>query len=60
MRTFCVRAYADFAGGEDGEAVMGVNDKGEYIAFIHIDPDGVEAIEKAQAEGNLVQMLQKM
>ncbi len=60
MRTFCVHVYADFKGGQDGEAVMGVDDKGEHIAFIHLDPEGIERIEQAQRDGNLVEELKKV
>lgn len=60
MRTFCVHVYADFKGSQDGEAVMGIDNTGETIAFIHIDPYGVERIEQAQKEGNLVEELKKV
>lgn len=57
MKTFCDKVYCDFAGSQDGEAVIGMKD-GEYIAFIHLDPWGIERIEQAQKEGRLVEMLQ--
>ncbi len=59
MATFCHRVENGLHGGEDGEAVMGFDKKGECIAFIHLDPDGVAAIKKAIKEGNLAEMLKK-
>ena len=57
MRTFCERVECGLHGGEDGEAVMGFDKKGECIAFIHLDPEGVPAILEAAEQGRLVEML---
>lgn len=57
MTFFAHRVETGLAGGQDGEAVMGFDQKGECIAFIHLDPEGVSAILKAKAEGNLAEML---
>ncbi|HHT20105.1 MAG TPA: hypothetical protein GXZ74_01540 [Tissierellia bacterium] len=56
MSLFCDRVYCDFAGSQDGEAIIGMKD-GEYIAFIHLDPWGVDRIEQALKAGRLVEML---
>lgn len=58
METFCDHVYCDFAGSQDGEAVLGMKD-GECIAFIHLDPWGIDRIEKAQSEGRLVEVLKE-
>lgn len=58
MKEFCDRVYCDFAGSQDGEAVIGMKD-GEYIAFIHLDPWGIERIEQAIKEDRLVEVLQE-
>lgn len=57
MTSFAHRVETGLAGGQDGEAVMGFDQKGECIAFIHLDPEGVSAILKGKAEGNLAGML---
>lgn len=59
MESFCYRAHASFKGSQDGEAVVGLDKKGDLVALIHLDPDGVAAILKAHEEGNLAAMLKK-
>lgn len=59
MRTFCDKAYTAFAGSQDGEAVIGM--KGDkMIAFIHLDPDGVERILSAKSNEELIKILQEV
>ena len=42
FETFCHHTSRDWAGSQDGEAVVGLNKQNEIIALIHLDPDGVE------------------
>lgn len=44
MRGFYHRVDRCRAGSQDGEAVVGINAKGEIVAMIHLDPQGVERI----------------
>lgn len=58
MKSFCPIVLSQWKeSGEDGEAVTGLNAKGELIALIHLNPDGLDMIEKGLAEGNLAQTL---
>ena len=57
MTSFAHRVETGLAGGQDGEAVMGFDQKGECIAFIHLDPEGVDAILAAHEKGKLVKLL---
>ncbi len=58
MRSFCPIVLAQWAEtSQDGEAVTGLNEKGDLIALIHLDPPGLDMIEKGLAEGNLPQVL---
>lgn len=47
METFCDYAYSNYKGSQDGEAV----------AFIHLDPEGVERILAHDNQEDLVKML---
>jgi len=58
MRAFCPYALAQWAGSEDGEAVTGLDRKGELVAIVHLDAEGLDFIEKGLREGNLAQALQ--
>lgn len=60
MYTFCKTVYTDFHGDQDGEAVIGLDDKGESIAFIHLDPYNLDLIEEAQRDGRLIKLLQEV
>lgn len=60
MEGFCYRAHTAFKGGEDGEAVVGLDKKGELQALIHLDPDGVHAILEAHEQGRLTELLQEV
>lgn len=59
MESFCARVELSYKGSEDGEALVGYDKKGEAIALIHLDPEGVKAIGEAVEKGNLVEMLKK-
>ena len=59
MESFCQRVALSYKGSQDGEALVGYDDKGEAIALIHMDPEGVKAIQDAVAKGDLVEMLKK-
>lgn len=56
METFCDYAYSNYKGSQDGEAVTGYKD-GEAVAFIHLDPEGVERILAHDNQEDLVKML---
>ena len=38
----CAHVECDFSGSEDGEAVVGVNEDGEIVHLIYLDPMNVE------------------
>ncbi|MDO4692204.1 MAG: hypothetical protein Q4A64_04950 [Porphyromonadaceae bacterium] len=42
FETFCFRVSRDWAGSEDGEAIVGYNRREEIIALIHLDPLGIQ------------------
>ena len=44
--TFCYSVAREWAGSQDGEAVVGCNVNGEIIALIHLDPGGIEMMQK--------------
>ena len=39
-----------WAGSEDGEAVVGLNEKGELRALIHLDPMGIDLLKQNPSE----------
>lgn len=43
----------DFQGSEDGEAVVAVDETGEIAFLLHLDPYETEAMQKAEAKGDL-------
>ncbi len=47
----------DFAGGQDGEAILGYNAEGEYIGFVHLDPFDIAQMKEADAKGKLKEFL---
>ena len=57
MGRLCPYAIAQFANSQDGEAVTGLDEKGELIALIHLDSEGLDLIEKALEEGRLEEAL---
>ena len=57
MRAFCPYALPQWKGGQDGEAVMGLDRKGELIALIHLDSEGMDLIDRDQRDGSLIQAL---
>lgn len=57
MRSFCHSAGLDFAGSQDGEAVLGYDEAGACVALIHLDPEGVKQILAAHREGRLEALL---
>lgn len=44
MRTFCQTAERQWAGSEDGEAVVGYNADQNIRSIIHLNPQGVQLI----------------
>ena len=46
MTQFCASVQRCWEGSEDGEAVVGMNEAGEIISLIHLDPDGVRLLDK--------------
>lgn len=60
MATFCCTVYTDYRGSQDGEAVIGKDKDGVIIAFIHLDPQGLEDIEKGVKDGNLKDVLSEI
>ena len=57
MRFFCASAAREWAGSQDGEAVVGCDERGEIIAMIHLDPEGVSQMEQAIKDGALRELL---
>lgn len=57
MRTFCPYALAQWQGSEDGEAVTGLDARGELVAVIHLDSDGLDLIERGLRENRLAELL---
>ena len=53
MRTFCAHVSRDWAGSEDGEAVVGCDERGDLICMIHLDPEGIEEMKHAIAADRL-------
>lgn len=49
--TFCHEVTLDWAGSEDGEAVVGLGDDGELIALVHLDPRNIEMLTRAEKQG---------
>ncbi len=60
MATFCPFVVAQWKGSEDGEAVCGLDSKGELIALIHLDAEGVETIEKGIEDRNLAEVIKEL
>lgn len=50
MKTFCHDARRDWAGSEDGEAILGLDKRGDLIAVIHLDPQSLEEIKAVQKD----------
>lgn len=48
FKEFCAIVKRDWAGSEDGEAITGLNENGELIALIHLDPYGVEMLNSSE------------
>ncbi len=48
--TFCPYPERDWAGTEDGEAVLGLNYNGEIRAMVYLDPDGIDGMKEADDE----------
>lgn len=44
MRTFCAKVDRQWAGSEDGEAVVGLASDGSIRSMIHLDPHAVALI----------------
>lgn len=57
MKKLAPNAYRCFAGSEDGEAVVGTNEKDEIIYIVHFDPQERRMLDKAISEGKLMQYI---
>lgn len=57
MREFCASVSREWAGSEDGEAVVGCDKNGEIICMIHLDPTGVKRINDALEKNSLKEFL---
>lgn len=60
MRIFqkhCHSVRRDYAGSQDGEALIGCDEDGEIMLFIHLDPDGIDAMKTADENGELERWL---
>ncbi len=42
-------ASRQWAGSQDGEAVLGLDEKGQLKALIHLDPNGIELLKENPA-----------
>lgn len=58
MLTFC--SHIEYGGkdSEDGEFITGINQDGQYIAFMHLGPAEVEAVNACTTEQELIALLQ--
>lgn len=43
----------DFAGSQDGEAVLGLDEQGELQFLLHLDPMNIQQMEEAEEKGQL-------
>lgn len=50
----------DFKGSQDGEAVLGLDEKGELQCVLHLDPMNIEAMQEAEKKGELEQYFRSM
>ncbi len=57
MATYCPYVISQWKGSEDGEAVCGLDSKGDLVSVIHLDVDGVDLIEQGIKDGNLAEVL---
>lgn len=46
MSRFCTFVERCWQGSEDGEAIVGLDEAGEIISMIHLDPDGVRLLDR--------------
>lgn len=46
MKPFCASVERCWKGSQDGEAIVGFNSAGEIVSMIHLDPDGIELLNK--------------
>lgn len=60
FRRFCPNTIRDWAGTQDGEAVLGLDEKGKLMMLIHLDPTDIETMKEAEKEGNLEEVLLSM
>lgn len=47
MSRFCASAERCWQGSEDREAIVELDEAGEIISMIHLDPDGVSLLDRA-------------
>ncbi|PKK38674.1 hypothetical protein ABB02_01980 [Clostridiaceae bacterium JG1575] len=57
FKKYCHSVCRDFKGSQDGEALIGLDEHGKIKMFIHLDPDGIDAMRAAEDEGTLEQFL---
>lgn len=57
FKEHCATVRRDFKGSEDGEALLGLDKRGEITLFIHLDPENIEAMVDADERGELAAFL---
>jgi len=53
FREFCPRVFRDWAGSEDGEAVLGCDGSGRLMMHVHLNPDNIRQMKEAERRGEL-------
>ncbi|MBE1556244.1 hypothetical protein [Sporosarcina limicola] len=59
MKEIAPRAERAFAGSQDGEAVIGLDDSGDMIYIVHLDPQERQKIDEAVKKGTLKEYILK-
>ena len=57
MLTFCERIEYGGKGSQDGEFITGIDQHGEYITFMHISTEEVEAVTACKTQEELIELL---
>lgn len=57
MERFCTSVSREWAGSEDGEAVVGVDQHGEILCMIHLDPTEIDRMMEEIQKGQLKEFL---
>ncbi len=59
IQSFCPGVERCWAGSEDGEAVVGLDSKGELMVVMHLDPYTIEEVQ-AMTDEELLSYLQRL